>query len=102
MAKKKIVILGVTGSIGQSTLKVVRHLPDQFELVGVAGGSRWQETAQIANEFKVPYASVSNEADYEKFKSELKNSEALHGEDALTKMCTLPEVDLVLCGIEMC
>ena len=99
MAKKKIVILGVTGSIGQSTLKVVRHLPDQFELVGVAGGSRWQETAQIANEFNVPYASVSNEADYKNFKNELKSSKALHGEDALTKMCTLPEVDLVLCGI---
>lgn len=99
MAKKKIVILGVTGSIGQSTLKVVRHLPEQFEIVGIAGGSRWQDTADIANEFNVPYASVSNESDYENFSKAINNSETLHGEQALIKMCTLPEVDLVLCGI---
>ena len=47
MSRKKIIILGVTGSIGESTLKVVRHLPEQFEIVGIAGGRRWQETAQI-------------------------------------------------------
>lgn len=99
MRKKKIVILGVTGSIGQSTLKVVRHLPEQFEIIGIAGGSRWQETAEIANEFNVPYASVSKESDLENFKVVLNTSQALHGEQALIKMCTLPEVDLVLCGI---
>ncbi|WDE99106.1 1-deoxy-D-xylulose-5-phosphate reductoisomerase [Lentisphaera profundi] len=99
MTKKKIVILGVTGSIGQSTLKVVRHLPDQFEVVGIAGGRRWQETAEIANEFKVPYASVANQSDYENFSKALADTQPLCGEEALIKMCTLPEVDLVLCGI---
>ena len=99
MSRKKIVILGVTGSIGESTLKVVRHLPDQFEIVGIAGGRRWKETADIANEFNVPYASVAHRENFSAFKAALDNTEALCGEDGLIRMCTLAEVDLVLCGI---
>jgi len=38
MTKKKLSILGSTGSIGVSTLDVVRQFPDQFEVVGLAAG----------------------------------------------------------------
>jgi 1-deoxy-D-xylulose-5-phosphate reductoisomerase len=99
MSRKKIIILGVTGSIGESTLKVVRHLPEQFEIVGIAGGRRWQETAEIANEFNVPYASIAHEENFVDFQESLNGSKALCGESGLIKMCTLSEVDLVLCGI---
>ncbi|MFH1755507.1 MAG: 1-deoxy-D-xylulose-5-phosphate reductoisomerase, partial [Candidatus Latescibacterota bacterium] len=36
---KRIVILGATGSIGRSALEVVKHHPEQFEVVGLAAGS---------------------------------------------------------------
>jgi 1-deoxy-D-xylulose-5-phosphate reductoisomerase len=97
---KNIVILGVTGSIGQSTLKVIRHLKDKFNIIGVAGGSRWQATAEAANEFNVPLACTANEADLNSFQNHLgESSEALSGEAGLIKMCTDPRVDMVLCGI---
>ena len=38
MPKKRVVLLGSTGSIGQSTLKVVEDLRDRVELVGIAAG----------------------------------------------------------------
>lgn len=97
---KNIVILGVTGSIGQSTLKVVRHLSEKFNIIGVAGGRRWQDTAKAANEFNVPLVCTANETDLEDLQSQLHDTaEALHGEAGLVKMCTDPRVDMVLCGI---
>ena len=100
MGKKKVVVLGSTGSIGQSTLKVLRHLPEQFELVGLAAGSRWQEAVEQAAEFSCKYASIQVEAIYSDFKKAVPSGcEALLGQDGLLKMCTAPEVDFVLCAI---
>ena len=39
MRRKRIALLGSTGSIGQSTLRVVRHLPDDLEIVALAAKS---------------------------------------------------------------
>ncbi len=50
---KNIVLLGATGSIGDSTLKVLRKNPQSLKLVGIAGYSRWKELAEIAREFSV-------------------------------------------------
>lgn len=98
--KKNIIILGCTGSIGDSSLKVIRHLKDSFNVIGVAGGKRFEKVAKIAAELKCKYASIANEEDFEKFKKLLPSScEALLSEEGMIKMCTDPEVDMVLCGI---
>jgi 1-deoxy-D-xylulose-5-phosphate reductoisomerase len=98
--KKKIVILGCTGSIGDSSLKVVRHLKDTFDVVGIAGGSRFSKVAEIAKETQCRYASISAESSFQEFSKILpKDCEALLGEEGMIKMCTDPEVDMVLCGI---
>ncbi|MCM8533569.1 MAG: 1-deoxy-D-xylulose-5-phosphate reductoisomerase [Lentisphaeraceae bacterium] len=100
MKKKNIVILGCTGSIGDSTLKVVRHLKDQFNVVGIAGGSRFEKVADIANELDCKYASIQHEENFPKFKSLLNSStKASLGEEGMVEMCSDPSVDLVLCGI---
>lgn len=52
-APKNIVLLGATGSIGASTLRVLRAHPDKLRLIGIAGASRYRELAAIAREFNV-------------------------------------------------
>ncbi|MCH2206859.1 MAG: 1-deoxy-D-xylulose-5-phosphate reductoisomerase [Lentisphaerales bacterium] len=98
--KKNIVILGCTGSIGDSSAKVVRHLSEKFNVIGVAGGRRYEKTAELAKEFNCRYASISSGENFSKFSSLVPEScNAGFGESALTQMCTDPDVDMVLCGI---
>lgn len=98
--KKNVVILGCTGSIGDSSLKVIRHLKENFNVVGIAGGSRYQKVAEIAAETNCRYASISDEDSFAKFSSLVpQDCEALLGEEGMIQMCTDPEVDMVLCGI---
>lgn len=58
MTPKRIVILGVTGSIGQQALDVIRAFPDQFILEGMSGYDNIDALIAIANELKPPYIVV--------------------------------------------
>ncbi len=49
--RKKIVLLGATGSIGNSALKVIRQHSDKLELVGIAANTDSEGLATIADEF---------------------------------------------------
>ena len=59
--RENVVLLGSTGSIGQSTLDVLRRFPDRFRLLGVAAGSNVEEMAKQIREFNVPRAAVFQE-----------------------------------------
>ena len=50
MNRKRVVILGATGSIGESALKVARDIPERMEIVGLAAKSNAQKLAAAANE----------------------------------------------------
>jgi 1-deoxy-D-xylulose-5-phosphate reductoisomerase len=50
MKRKRIVVLGATGSIGESTLKVARDIPERVEIVGLAANSNAEKLAAAANE----------------------------------------------------
>ncbi len=47
--RRKVVILGSTGSIGTSALKVARQMPERMEVVGLAAGTRVEELAAQAD-----------------------------------------------------
>ena len=53
MNKKRVVILGSTGSIGTSALKVARDIPERMEVVGLAAHSSVETLAAQVNEFGV-------------------------------------------------
>ena len=60
--KRRIVVLGSTGSIGVQTLDVVRRHPDKLEIIGLAAGTRAKELLVQAQEFNVahlPWALVT-------------------------------------------
>ncbi|MFH0910539.1 MAG: 1-deoxy-D-xylulose-5-phosphate reductoisomerase [Planctomycetota bacterium] len=48
---KKLALLGATGSIGRSTLEVVRSRPGAFSVESVSGNNNWKSLARIAREF---------------------------------------------------
>ncbi|HQL05097.1 MAG TPA: 1-deoxy-D-xylulose-5-phosphate reductoisomerase [Treponemataceae bacterium] len=49
--KKKVLVLGCTGSIGTSTLDIIRSFPDLFEVAGLSAFTRKEELIQLSKEF---------------------------------------------------
>ena len=60
--KTNVVLLGATGSIGSSALKVLRKHSDRLELVGIAANRNIEGLAAIAEEFSVPNIAVYDDA----------------------------------------
>lgn len=56
--KKRILLLGATGSIGLQTLDIIRKYPEYFELTGIAGGTREKELLEIGKEFGIPKRNI--------------------------------------------
>lgn len=100
--KKKLVLLGATGSIGQSTLRVLRAHSDRLELIGVAALRNSHALAAICHEFKVPHAVLSDEAAYLTAKQagnfpSYTNLDG--GSQALSALATLADADIVLVAV---
>ena len=72
--KKKIAILGSTGSIGKSTLDVIRRDKKSFEIVFLSANNNYAKLVQQAKEFKVKNIFIKNKIFYERVKKSLKNS----------------------------
>ena len=47
-SRKRVVLLGATGSIGENTLRVIAAHPDKLELVAIAARGNWEKLAAIA------------------------------------------------------
>jgi len=68
---KNIAILGATGSIGSSTLEVVRNNPDKLRVRALTGGKKWQQLAKQALEFKPDLAVIADKNAYNDLKAAL-------------------------------
>lgn len=96
--RKKIAILGSTGSIGTQTLDIVRQHPELFEAEILTAGKNWQLLARQALEF-LPSRIVINDINgFNELKSLLKdkNIEVKYGDEAIAESVTLPEIDIVV------
>jgi len=99
-SKKRVVILGSTGSIGESALKVARDLPDRMEIVGLAAGRSAQALLGQAAEFKPRAVALYDTAELDSIRGHLPNGTACHGgPEGLIELATMPEADLVLISI---
>lgn len=97
MEKKRLVILGSTGSIGTQTLEVVRQHPDQFDIIGLTANSNWELLLEQIKEFSPRYALICNSDHYSDLKSQVSSSvKIICGEEHLAAMATLNEADIVL------
>lgn len=100
---KSLVLLGATGSIGQSTQRVVAAHPDKLRLVGIAGATNWRELAQIAHRFSVTRVAIYNEAACAQARANAedfpKGTQILCGEAGLIELSCLQEADMVVAAI---
>lgn len=101
-SRKRVVLLGATGSVGENTLRVLRAHPDKLELVGVAARQNSDALLKICREFRVPHAALFDEAAAalaRRSGAVPEGTQLHHGLAGLTALATLPEADLVLVAV---
>jgi 1-deoxy-D-xylulose-5-phosphate reductoisomerase len=97
---KNVVLLGSTGSIGTSTLKVADDLPDRIRLVGLAAGNNTELLAEQALRHRPEAVSIFDPVNAKKLSDALGTSVRVHsGTDGLIRLATLPSANIVLIAI---
>lgn len=98
---RSIVLLGSTGSIGESTLRVVSEFPEQIRVVGLAAFSNFHKLIDQAKRFNVKTVAIVDKASAAKAESLASplGITVLSGEQSLEEICTHPEADTVLCSV---
>jgi len=98
--KKKITIFGSTGSIGQSTLDVIKIHQDKYEVVGLTADKNYQQLLQQVQYFKPKVVSLNNNDSYKKFidLNNDKNLKIINGQDSHHEILDFT-TDLVMAAI---
>jgi len=98
--KKKIAILGSTGSIGKSTLDVISKNKNFFDVVLLSANTNYRKLAQQAKKFKARSILIKNEKSYQKIKKLLNKSKIkiFTGDIPLTKIIS-NKIDLTMSSI---
>ena len=73
--KKRIAILGSPGSIGKSTLEVIKKDKKNFDVILLSANNNYKKLIQQAKEFKAKNVLINNRLFYEKVKNSLKKIE---------------------------
>jgi 1-deoxy-D-xylulose-5-phosphate reductoisomerase len=94
---KNLVLLGATGSIGESTLRVIRKHSDKIKLIGISANQNVQKLLKIAQEFKVPHASLV-QAPKENFSVPV-GTELETGEKSLENLACMQNADIVVVAV---
>ena len=99
--KKKIAILGSTGSIGTQALEVVRQNPDKFEIEVLTAYSNADLLLEQAIEFKPNTVVIIDDKKYDVLSKELWNHDikTYAGESSLVDVVQMDEIDLVLTAL---
>jgi 1-deoxy-D-xylulose-5-phosphate reductoisomerase len=97
---KRVILLGSSGSIGESTCKVARALPEKMKIVGLAVAKSTDRLLEQAQEFGVKALAVSDVQAAENVKSRLPTGAKFYaGPDGLTRMVEETQADMVLVAI---
>lgn len=98
--KRRVVVLGSTGSIGLSTLRVAAQLPDEIEIVGLAACSSVVQLSKQAIETGVRNVAIYNENQADSLRALLPSSVKVHvGAAGLNELAQLESADIVLISI---
>lgn len=102
MEPRAIAILGATGSIGTTTLQVVRAHPTLLKVAGLAARSRWRDLIDPVREFKVGVIALADPqaAAAARTSGEFPvGTRILEGEAGLSEVACLPEVTMVVSAV---
>src|ERR671928_1480249 len=97
MKRKRVVVLGATGSIGQSALKVAHDIPERMEIVGLAAHSNAERLAAAANKVRPSTVCLVNKGNIDRLSRALEyRPQILVGEEGLCQIATLDSAEMVL------
>jgi 1-deoxy-D-xylulose-5-phosphate reductoisomerase len=98
--KKKITILGSTGSIGVQTLDVISNNPEMFEILCLTANNNLQLLSEQIAQFKPRKVVIANKASYEEYLRHYSyDCEITYGEEALVESAANNENDLVISAL---
>ena len=100
MKRKRVVVLGATGSIGESALKVARDIPERMEIVGLAAKRNAQKLAAQANEARPQAVCLVDQSKVAELQEALKyKPEIFSGETGLSEIASLADAEMVLVAV---
>ncbi len=100
MKRKRVVVLGATGSIGESAIKVARDIPERMEIVGLAAKSNAKKLAAQANLVRPEAVCLVDEAHLGELSANLDYKPKIFaGEDGLVEISRLTNAELVLVAV---
>jgi 1-deoxy-D-xylulose-5-phosphate reductoisomerase len=100
MKRKRVVVLGATGSIGESALKVARDIPERMEIVGLAANRNAERLAAAANRARPESVCLVDETKIDILREALEyKPQIFSGEDGLGEIASLANADMVLVAI---
>lgn len=98
--KRRVVLLGSTGSIGTSTLKVAREMPEQIEIIALAASRNIETLAAQARETGVRHVAIHDPSLENALRDLLPHGVKIHvGPQGLIELATLADADVVLIAI---
>jgi 1-deoxy-D-xylulose-5-phosphate reductoisomerase len=98
--RKRVVILGATGSIGESALKVAHDIPERMEIVGLAANSNAEKLAAAANETRAQSVCLVDETKIDALKRGLAYKPRIFaGQKGLREIACLTNAEMVLVAI---
>src|SRR6195256_191229 len=100
MKRKRVVVLGATGSIGDSALKVAHDIPERMEIVGLAANSNAEKLAAAANKTRAKAICLVDERKIDILRTKLEYQPKIFvGENGLREIARLEDADMVLIAI---
>ena len=92
--KKRVSIFGSTGSIGTSTLNVIRNNQNLFEVVTLVAGSNIERLIEQINEFNPKHVYIKSEDNSKILKEKYPNLDIYHGENGMKDISKLTDFDI--------
>ncbi|HVF71287.1 MAG TPA: 1-deoxy-D-xylulose-5-phosphate reductoisomerase [Chthoniobacterales bacterium] len=100
MKRKRVVVLGATGSIGESALKVAHDIPDRMEIVGLAANQNARKLAEQANRVRPQAVCLVDESKVDELRAALVyEPRILTGQTGLAEIACLAEAEMVLVAV---
>src|SRR5215471_586564 len=100
MNRKRVIVLGATGSIGESAMKVARDIPERMEIVGLAANCNAEKLAAAANEMRPAFVCLVDESKIDIFQRALNyRPQIFRGDNGLREIASATDADMVLVAI---
>ena len=101
--KRRIAILGSTGSIGMSTLKIIEAYPERFSVVSMAGGSNVEVAVEQCRKWEPKLISMATEEGASELRERLQGSrvetKVCFGATGIVEVATHPDANFVVSAI---